>query len=134
MAELIEIKDTEERVILLAVSTEDTAQAEDSLDELEELVATAGAVTVDRMIQNRENIHPGHLLGKGKDRGGKRAPSGRLDATGVVCDDELTPGAAAQPGGGAGHQGHGSHHGDPGHLRVQGEHQGRKDPGGVSPA
>ena len=59
MAELIEIKDTEERVILLAVSTEDTAQAEDSLDELEELVATAGAVTVDRMIQNRENIHPG---------------------------------------------------------------------------
>ena len=42
MAELIEIKDTEERVILLAVSTEDTAQAEDSLDELEELVATAG--------------------------------------------------------------------------------------------
>ena len=66
MAELIEIKDTEERVILLAVSTEDTAQAEDSLDELEELVATAGAVTVDRMIQNRENIHPGTYLGKGK--------------------------------------------------------------------
>ena len=90
MAELIEIKDTEERVILLAVSTEDTAQAEDSLDELEELVATAGAVTVDRMIQNRENIHPGTYLGKGKIEEVK----GRLwetGATGVVCDDELTP-------------------------------------------
>ncbi len=76
MAELIEIKDTEERVILLAVSTEDTAQAEDSLDELEELVATAGAVTVDRMIQNREKCTSRHLSGKGKDRGGKRAALG----------------------------------------------------------
>lgn len=90
MAELIEIKDTEERVILLAVSTEDTAQAEDSLDELEELVATAGAVTVDRMIQNRENIHPGTYLGKGKIEEVKER-LGETGATGVVCDDELTP-------------------------------------------
>lgn len=90
MAELIEIKDTEERVILLAVSTEDTAQAEDSLDELEELVATAGAVTVDRMIQNRENIHPGTYLGKGKIEEVKER-LWETGATGVVCDDELTP-------------------------------------------
>ena len=84
MAELIEIKDTEERVILLAVSTED------SLDELEELVATAGAVTVDRMIQNRENIHPGTYLGKGKIEEVKER-LWETGATGVVCDDELTP-------------------------------------------
>ena len=90
MAELIEIKDTEERVILLAVSTEDTAQAEDSLDELEELVATAGAVTVDRMIQNRENIHPGTYLGKGKIEEVKER-LWETGATGVVCDDELPP-------------------------------------------
>ena len=90
MAELIEIKDTEERVILLAVSTEDTAQAEDSLDELEELVATAGAVTVDRMIQNRENIHPGTYLGQGKIEEVKER-LWETGATGVVCDDELTP-------------------------------------------
>ena len=90
MAELIEIKDTEERVILLAVSTEDTAQADDSLDELEELVATAGAVTVDRMIQNRENIHPGTYLGKGKIEEVKER-LWETGATGVVCDDELTP-------------------------------------------
>ena len=61
MAELIEIGDVKERVILLAVETgaEDALAA---LDELEDLVDTAGAVTVDWIIQNRENIHPGTYL------------------------------------------------------------------------
>lgn len=89
MAELIEIGDVKERVILLAVETgaEDAAAA---LDELEALVDTAGAVTVDRVIQNRENIHPGTYLGKGKiDEVKERI--WELNATGVVCDDELSP-------------------------------------------
>ena len=59
MADLVELKEIEERVILVAVSTEEGSLAASSLDELEELVETAGAVTVDKMIQNRERIHPG---------------------------------------------------------------------------
>lgn len=90
MAELIEIGDVEERVILIAVSVGDEEDASASLDELEELVDTAGAVTVDKIIQNRENIHPGTYLGKGKmDQVKERI--WELNATGVVCDDELSP-------------------------------------------
>ncbi|MDO4266875.1 MAG: GTPase HflX [Eubacteriales bacterium] len=90
MAELIEIKEAEERVILLAVSTSEEDDTEASLDELEELVKTAGAVTLDKMIQNRERIHPGTYLGKGKiDEVKQRI--WELQATGVVCDDELSP-------------------------------------------
>lgn len=89
MAEMIEIGEVEERVILLGVETgEESSMA--SLDELEELVDTAGAITVDKIIQNRENIHPGTYLGKGKiDEVKERI--WELNATGVVCDDELSP-------------------------------------------
>lgn len=90
MAEMIEIKDVEERVILVAVCTDDEADTIASVDELEELVRTAGAVTVDKMIQNRERIHPGTYLGKGKiDEVKERI--WELGATGIVCDDELSP-------------------------------------------
>lgn len=78
-----------ERVILVAVShnNEDT---EDSLEELEELVRTAGAITVGQVIQNRESIHPGTYVGKGKLEEIKELAIA-LDATGVICDDELSP-------------------------------------------
>ena len=66
MAELFEMKEEEERVILAAVETGDGDGARLSLKELEELASTAGAVTVGTVIQNRENIHPGTYLGKGK--------------------------------------------------------------------
>lgn len=90
MAELIDIKKEEERVVLIAVSTGDGSGAEASLDELEELVETAGAFSVGRVIQNREQIHPGTYLGKGKIEEVKDLVE-ELSATGVVCDDELTP-------------------------------------------
>lgn len=90
MAELIELKEVEERVILVAVSTEDENDTRASLNELEELVKTAGAVTVDKIIQNRERIHPGTYLGKGKIEEIKDR-IWELDATGIVCDDELSP-------------------------------------------
>ena len=66
MAELYELKKQRERVILIAVRTCEEDDTEACLEELEELVKTAGAVTVDKMIQNRERIHPGTHLGKGK--------------------------------------------------------------------
>lgn len=90
MAELKEMKEIEERVILIAVSTSDEDDTAASVDELEELVRTAGAVTVDKIIQNRERIHPGTYLGKGKIEEVKER-LWELNATGVVCDDELSP-------------------------------------------
>lgn len=90
MAELVEIKEIEERVILIAVCISDGDDTIASVNELEELVRTAGAVTVDKMIQNREQIHPGTYLGKGKIEEVKER-IWELNATGVVCDDELSP-------------------------------------------
>lgn len=91
MADLIELKEVEERVILIAVNISEEEDTEASLDELEELVKTAGAITVGKMIQNREQIHPGTYLGKGKIEE-VREQIAVLGATGVVCDDELSPG------------------------------------------
>ena len=90
MADLIELKEVEERVILIAVNISEEEDTEASLDELEELVKTAGAITVGKMIQNREQIHPGTYLGKGKIEE-VREQIAVLGATGVVCDDELSP-------------------------------------------
>ena len=90
MADLFEIKEAEERVILIAVSVNEEEDTAASLDELEELVKTAGAFTVGKVIQNRERIHPGTYLGKGKIEEVKEL-IWELGATGVVCDDELSP-------------------------------------------
>ena len=90
MADLIELKEVEERVLLVGVSTGDGEDMKASLDELEELAKTAGATTVDKIIQNRERVHPGTYLGKGKIQEIKER-IWELNATGVVCDDELSP-------------------------------------------
>lgn len=90
MAEMIEMKETQERVILVGVSTSDHDDTQKSLDELEELAQTAGAVTVGRVIQNLEQIHPGTYVGKGKLEEIK-ALIWETEATGIICDDELSP-------------------------------------------
>lgn len=90
MAELIDLKKLEERVILLGVSTDDGDDTAASMEELGELVKTAGAVVADVMVQNRERIHPGTYLGKGKIEEVKER-IWETGATGVVCDDELSP-------------------------------------------
>lgn len=90
MAELFDMKELEERVILVAVSTSDEDDTDASLDELSELADTAGAVAIGRLVQNRERIHPGSYLGSGKiDE--LRELIYELGATGVICDDELSP-------------------------------------------
>ena len=93
--ELHELNDLEERVILVAVEMDDSPsrsamETEACLDELEELIRTAGATAVARSIQKRERIHPGHYLGTGKIEELK-AMVAAYDATGIVCDDELSP-------------------------------------------
>lgn len=87
---LYEIEDALERVLLIGVSEQDGDDVEDSLEELAELVHTAGAQVVGTLIQKRERIHPGTYVGTGK-----VAEIAELlrttGATGIVCDDELTP-------------------------------------------
>ncbi len=91
---LHEIKETEERLILVGIEPDEREKSgmdtEACLDELEELVKTAGGEAVGRMTQKRERVHPGHYLGKGKIEELKVMVQA-MDATGVVCDDELSP-------------------------------------------
>ena len=84
------IQEVEERVILVGVSTGEGDDTIQSLDELEELARTAGAVTVGRVIQNREQIHPGTYIGTGKIAEVQQLAY-EVEATGIICDDELTP-------------------------------------------
>ena len=90
MADGIKIEEIEERVILVGVSEQDGDDAEDSLAELAELVKTAGATVVGTLIQKRERIHPGMYVGTGKVEE-IAALVNSTNATGIVCDDELSP-------------------------------------------
>lgn len=90
MKEPIKIEDIEEKVILVGVSLNDGDDTEDSLLELAELVKTAGAQVVGTAIQSRESIHPGTYVGTGKLQE-LRQMIDEFQATGIVCDDELTP-------------------------------------------
>lgn len=90
MAEAIKIEEIEEKVILVGVSENDGDDAEDSLLELADLVKTAGAKVAGTLIQKREKIHPATYVGTGK----VQEIADLIDmtgATGVVCDDELSP-------------------------------------------
>lgn len=84
------LQEVEERVILVGVSTGEGDDTEQSLDELEELAKTAGAITVGRVIQNREQIHPGTYIGTGKIAEVQQLAY-EVEATGIICDDELSP-------------------------------------------
>ena len=88
--ELYELKEETERVILVGVATRENEDVQESLDELEELAETAGAQVAGRVVQSREGIHPGYYVGTGKLEEIQMAIRG-LDATGIICDDELSP-------------------------------------------
>ena len=88
--EMNTIEELKERVILIGVSVSDGDDTEESLKELKELADTAGAETVGTVIQKREAVHPGTYIGKGKIEE-VRAMAFGLNATGVICDDELSP-------------------------------------------
>lgn len=87
---MIELAKETERVLLVGVSTSDQDDTWMSLDELKDLADTAGAVTVGRVVQNREQAHPATYIGKGKIEELKDL-LWELEATGIICDDELSP-------------------------------------------
>ena len=60
------------------------------LEELKELLRTAGVATVGELTQKRDAVHPNTYLGSGKVAEVKAALK-EADANVVVADDELTP-------------------------------------------
>ncbi|MBR3833526.1 MAG: GTPase HflX [Lachnospiraceae bacterium] len=87
---MFENKDLEEKVILFCVDLDNGEDVEVNLDELEELVKTAGATVVGRLVQKKDGIDKATYIGSGKTME-LREMVEELGATGVVCDDELSP-------------------------------------------
>jgi GTP-binding protein HflX len=84
---LIEKENIIEKYILVGVNSR---VEESSLDELAALLDTAGAEAVDRVVQNLEFPDPATYVGSGKAEEIKNLIY-LHDATGVICDDELSP-------------------------------------------
>lgn len=84
------IEEMEEKLILVSVEEDSRDDTEECLKELEELAKTAGASVVGVLIQKREKVHPGTYIGKGKIEE-LSVLVREKGATGVVCDDELSP-------------------------------------------
>ena len=81
-----------ERIVLVGVTRagQSTADTDASLDELAQLVDTAGADALDRVVQTRERPDPAFFVGKGKVAEILDA-SLAVDSDTVVFDDELSP-------------------------------------------
>jgi GTPase len=62
----------------------------ESLEELGELLRTAGVAVVGELVQRREEPHPNTYLGSGKVREAKELAR-ECDANVIACDDELSP-------------------------------------------
>ena len=79
----------EEKYILVAVATGDEEEAWDSLDELSELLDTAGGITIFQTVQNLVRPDKATYIGKGKAEE-LRESIEIHEADGIICDDELT--------------------------------------------
>lgn len=90
MEESLKIEQAQEKVILVGVSFREGDDTQDSMIELAELVETAGAEVTGTTVQSRDGIHPGTYVGSGKLQE-IRQMIFDLQATGIVCDDELSP-------------------------------------------
>ena len=75
--------------ILVAVATGDEEAAWDSLDELSELLDTAGGITVMQVVQNLAHPDKSTYIGKGKAEEIRESLEIH-EADGIICDDELT--------------------------------------------
>lgn len=87
---LYDTSEQKERIIVVGVATSENDDTDKSLDELIELGQTVGVETVAKVIQNREKVHPGTYIGKGKIEEVRELVI-KHKADTVVCDDELTP-------------------------------------------
>ena len=81
-----------ERIVLVGVAIPPTTmdEVEDHLDELSQLIDTAGADEAARIVQRRDAPDPATFVGRGKAQE-LHEVSEAVDADTVVFDDELTP-------------------------------------------
>ena len=86
---LTENTDHTEKYILVAVASGDEEAAWDSLDELSDLLDTAGGETVMQVVQNLAHPDKATYIGKGKAAEIREAIEIH-EADGIICDDELT--------------------------------------------
>ncbi len=89
---MIEHKEIVERFILVAAQKKqfDEKDAWESLEELKELVKTAGGEVIMQMLQRVDRVNPGFYIGTGKVEEIQQLIAIH-EATGVVFDDELSP-------------------------------------------
>ena len=83
----------EGRAILVGVFTREKAEAESSMQELQELARTAGVQVLDAILQGRREIDPRTLIGQGK-LSEILVRSMQLGADLLVFDHDLTPSQA----------------------------------------
>ncbi|SHF11409.1 MULTISPECIES: GTPase HflX [Caloramator] len=81
-------KGDKERVILVGCKSEDGYSIEESLDELQELAETAGAIVVHKVMQNKAKIDPAYYIGSGKAKEIALLRQSLMVDT-VIFDDEL---------------------------------------------
>lgn len=87
--------DNKERAVIVGIirAGQSRIEAEEHLDELELLAETAGAETIDRVVQERERFDPAYMIGKGKAM--ELAHIAKyLDADLIIFDDDLSPAQA----------------------------------------
>jgi GTP-binding protein HflX len=63
---VLEVKDGQDRAILVSVSSASRAEVEASMDELAALADSSGIAVADRIIQRGRGVNPRFLLGRGK--------------------------------------------------------------------
>ncbi len=82
----------QERALLVQaiIGRQDRQQAQDSLEELERLADTAGAVVIGSLAQHRERPTPKYLIGEGKVEEIQMACR-QANANLVIFDNDLTP-------------------------------------------
>jgi GTP-binding protein HflX len=79
-----------EGVFLVGISTKSNVEAQESLEELEELTRSADKAVLDKTIQNRKRIDPNYLIGRGKLEE-IILKAKQVGADTLIFDVELTP-------------------------------------------
>ncbi|NJC88959.1 MAG: GTPase HflX [Desulfuromonas sp.] len=89
-AATVDLSDRREKAILVSVTQAPRQEADDALDELNELARTADVVVLDRVMQRPRQLNPRTLMGEGKL---KEVVIRALQqgATLLVFDQDLTP-------------------------------------------
>ena len=87
---LKEIERGKDRAILVSVTTASKAEAQESMDELVELVRSDDVVVLDTIVQRRDRINPKWIIGRGK-LGEIMIRALSLNANLLIFDQELNP-------------------------------------------